>query len=72
MVDLRGYVFLDSLQPQFASYQATIARGYLPKVGQASLFVEVDPGMTINQILDVALKATDVTAGMQIVERHYG
>jgi hypothetical protein len=28
--------------------------------------------MTINQILDVALKATDVTAGMQIVERHYG
>jgi len=72
MVDLRGYVILDSLQPQFASYQATISRGYLPKVGQASLFVEVDPGMTINQILDVALKATDVTAGMQIVERHYG
>jgi len=72
MVDLRAYVFLDSLQPQFASYQATISRGYLPKVGQASLFVEVDPGMKINEILDVALKATDVTAGMQIVERHYG
>ena len=72
MVDLRAYVFLDSLQPQFASYQATISRGYLPKVGQTSLFVEVDPGMKINEILDVALKATDVTAGMQIVERHYG
>jgi hypothetical protein len=72
MVDLRAYVFIDSLQPQFASYQATISRGYLPKVGQASLFVEVDPGMMINEILDVALKATDVTAGMQIVERHYG
>jgi hypothetical protein len=72
MVDLRAYVFLDSLQPQFASYQATISKGYLPKVGQASLFVEVDPGMTINQILDVALKSTDVAAGMQIVERHYG
>ena len=72
MVDLRAYVFLDSLQPQFASYQATISRGYLPKVGQASLFVEVDPGMKINELLDVALKSTDVTAGMQIVERHYG
>jgi hypothetical protein len=72
MVDLRAYIFLDSLQPQFASYQATISRGYLPKVGQASLFVEVDPGMMINEILDVALKATDVSAGMQIVERHYG
>jgi len=56
MVDLRAYVFLDSLQPQFASFQATISA----------------PGMAINHILDVALKATDVTPGMQIVERHYG
>ncbi len=72
MVDLRAYVFLDSLQAQFASYQATISKGYLPKVGQASLFVEIAPGMAINHILDVALKSTDVTAGMQIVERHYG
>ncbi len=72
MVELRAYVFIASLQPQFASYPATISRGYLPKVGQTSLFVEVDPGMKINEILDVALKATDVTAGMQIVERHYG
>jgi ethanolamine utilization microcompartment shell protein EutL len=72
MIDLRAYIFLDSLQPQFASFQATISRGYLPKTGQASLFVEIAPGMAINQILDVALKSTDVTAGMQIVERHYG
>jgi hypothetical protein len=72
MVDLRAYVFLDSLQPQFASFQATISQGYLPKVGQASLFVEIAPGMSINQILDVALKSTDVTPGMQVVERHYG
>ena len=72
MVDLRAYVILDSLQPQFASFQATISKGYLPRVGQASLFVEISPGMAINQILDVALKSTDVTAGMQIVERHYG
>jgi ethanolamine utilization microcompartment shell protein EutL len=72
MIDLRAYVFLDSLQPQFASFQATISKGYLPKVGQASLFVEIAPGMAINHILDVALKSTDVTCGMQIVERHYG
>ncbi len=72
MVDLRAYVFLDSLQAQFASYQATISRGYLPKVGQASLFVEIAPGMAINHVLDVALKSTDVTAGMLIVERHFG
>ena len=72
MVDLRAFVYLDSLQPQFASYQATISKGYLPKTGQASLFVEIAPGMAINHILDVALKSTDVTAGMLIVERHFG
>ena len=72
MIDLRAYVILDSLQSQFASFQATISKGYLPKVGQASLFVEIAPGMAINHLTDVALKSTDVTPGMQIVERHYG
>ncbi|MBW2547936.1 MAG: hypothetical protein JRE82_12050 [Deltaproteobacteria bacterium] len=72
MVDLRAYVILDSLQPQFASFQATISKGYLPMVGQASLFVEIAPGMAINHLTDIALKSTDVTPGMQIVERHYG
>lgn len=72
MVDLRAYVFLDSLQPQFASFQATVAQGFLPKQGQASLMVEISPGIEINRITDVALKSTNVTPGMQIVERLYG
>ncbi len=71
-VDLRGYVFLDSLQPQFAAFLATVAQGYLPTVGQASLFVEISPGIEINRITDIALKSTQVTPGMQIVERLYG
>ena len=72
MVDLRAYVFLDCLQPQFASFQATVAQGFLPLAGQASLFVEISPGIEINRITDVALKSTQVTPGMQIVERLYG
>ncbi len=72
MAELRTYVFLDSLQPQHASFLATIAKGFLPVAGQASLFVEISPGIAINQITDVALKATNVTPGMQIVERLYG
>lgn len=71
-VDLRAFVFLDSLQPQFSAFLATIAQGYLPTVGQASLFVEISPGIEINRITDVALKSTQVTPGMQIVERLYG
>lgn len=72
MVDLRAYVFLDSLQPQYASFLATVAQGFLPTQGQASLFVEISPGIEINRITDIALKSTNVTPGMQIVERLYG
>lgn len=70
--DLRAYVFLDSLQPQLASFFATVAQGFLPTVGQAALFVEISPGIEINRITDIALKSTRVTPGMQIVERLYG
>ncbi len=71
-VDLRAYVFLDSLQPQYSAFLATIAQGYLPTAGQASLFVEISPGIEINRVTDIALKSTNVTPGMQIVERLYG
>jgi hypothetical protein len=72
MVDLRAYVFLDALQPQLASFFATVAQGFLPTEGQAALFVEISPGIEINRITDIALKSTRVTPGMQIVERLYG
>ena len=72
MVDLRTFAFLDSLQPQFASFIATVAGGFLPVKGQASLFVEISPGMEINRITDIALKATHVKPGMMIVERLFG
>jgi len=72
MVDLRAFTVIDSLQPQFASFLATIAQGFLPRVGQASLFVEIAPGIEINRVTDIALKSTRVTPGMQIVERHFG
>ncbi|HNR93864.1 MAG TPA: hypothetical protein PKM67_03295 [Kiritimatiellia bacterium] len=72
VAELRTYVFLDSLQPQHASFLATVAKGFLPTAGQASLFVEIAPGIAINSVTDVALKSTNVTPGMQIVERQYG
>ncbi|MFW5738970.1 MAG: hypothetical protein ACOC1F_01245 [Myxococcota bacterium] len=72
MVDLRSFVFLDSLQPQFAAYLGTVCRGFLPTAGEASLFVEISPGIEINRVTDVAVKSTDVRPGMQIVERLYG
>lgn len=71
-VQLRTYVFLDSLQPQHASYLGTVARGFLPLPYDTSLWVEISPGIEINRITDIALKSTRVRPGMQIVERLFG
>lgn len=71
-VILRTYIYLDSLQLQMASYMATVSRGYFPVSGEACTIVEISPGIEINRLLDVALKATNVTPGIQIVERLFG
>ena len=72
MVSLRGFVFLDSLQPQLAAYIGSTSKGFLPLQGMASLFVETAPGMIINRVTDVALKATKVAPALQVVERAFG
>ncbi len=71
-IDLRTYTYVDILQPQTAGFLGTISRGYMPLEGQASLLVEVSPGMDVNRVTDVVLKCTSCTPGMQIVERRYG
>ncbi len=71
-IELRGFSFLDNLQPQYAAFLGTIAQGFLPLAGDASLYVEISPGIEINRITDIALKSTKVKPGMQIVERYFG
>jgi len=71
-ITLRTYTFLDALQPQLASFMGKTARGFLPVPGVASLFVEIAPGIAINRVTDVALKATRVVPAIQVVERAYG
>lgn len=71
-IELRTYSYIDNLQPQLASFIATVARGFLPLEQQAALILEISPGMQINVLTDVVLKQTDVIPGMQIVERAYG
>ncbi len=71
-IELRSFVFLDSLQPQHAAYIGTVAQGFLPLPGDASLWIEISPGIEINKITDVALKSASVRPGVQVVERLYG
>lgn len=72
MIDLRTFIYIDILQPQFAGFLQTVASGFLPLEGQALLFIEVAPGMSINSVTDIALKRTSAIPGMQVVERSFG
>lgn len=71
-IHLRTYVFIDALQPQLASHLATSSQGFLPVPGDACLWIEVAPGMAVHRLTDLALKATNVHLGEQVVERSFG
>ena len=71
-IDLRTFTYIDILQPQLAGFFQTVAPGFLPLPEQALLFVEIQPGISINQVTDIALKRTAAIPGMQIVERAFG
>ncbi len=71
-IDLRSYVYIDSLQPQHAAYLGTESSGFLPLPGDASLWIEISPGIEIMRIMDIALKSAAVRPAVQIIERLYG
>ena len=73
--ELRVYLLVEDLQPQFAAYLATPtrARGYPPFAGQHSLIVEVAPGLAIERVTDLALRAEPaIEPGILFVERQFG
>jgi ethanolamine utilization microcompartment shell protein EutL len=70
--ELRAYVHLDRMQPQYAAFVGSITQGDPPVEGMASLYVEMAPGNWVFRVLDTVVKATDVRPGAQIVEREFG
>jgi hypothetical protein len=75
MTELRVYLPIHDLQPQFAAYLSTPlrARGYPPFEGQHSLIIEVSPALAIHRISDLALKAApEMEPGILFTERQYG
>lgn len=72
MITLRTYAYIDSLQAQLATYMGTASQGFLPIPGDACLWLEVAPGMAVHSLTDIALKATRVHLGLQVVERDFG
>ena len=75
MTELRVYLPIEDLQPQFAAYLSSPlrARAYPPFRGQHSLIVEVAPALSIHRITDLALKtAPDMEPGILFTERQFG
>jgi hypothetical protein len=70
--ELRAYVHLDRMQPQYAAFVGSITQGDPPVEGMASLYVEMAPGNWVFRVVDTVVKATDVRPGAQIVEREFG
>ena len=75
MTELRVYLPINDLQPQFAAWLSSPlrARGYPPFEGQSSLIIEVAPALAIHRIADLALKeAPDMEPGLLFTERQFG
>lgn len=73
--ELRVYLELGELQRQFAAFLSSPipARGYVPFDGMYSIVVEIAPGLSIEGVIDSALKTVpDVEPGILAVERQFG
>jgi hypothetical protein len=73
--ELRVCLTLTDLQPQFSSWMSSPmgARGYVAMQGTHSLLVEIAPGLSIQRVIDLALKAEpSLEPGILAVERQFG
>jgi ethanolamine utilization microcompartment shell protein EutL len=71
-MDLRTYVLVDRLQPQYAAFTGKRTLGMIPIVDMALLYMEVAPAAEVYRVMDIALKTTDVRPGYLNMEREYG
>ena len=71
-MDLRTYILIDSMQPQYAALTGIQLKGDVPVEGMAEIFMELAPASDVYEVLDVALKTSEVRPGLLQVEREFG
>lgn len=71
-MELRSYYLIDSMQPQYAALTGVLMSGDVPVEGMAEVFMELAPASDVYEVLDAALKTTDVRPGLLRVEREFG
>jgi ethanolamine utilization microcompartment shell protein EutL len=60
------------MQPQYAALTGILLQGDVPVEGMAEVFMELAPASDVYEMLDAALKTTEVRPGLLRVEREYG
>jgi ethanolamine utilization microcompartment shell protein EutL len=71
-MELRTYVLIDTMQPQYAALTGKMLRGDVPVEGMAETYVELAPASDVYEVLDAALKTTEIRPGLLRVEREFG
>lgn len=71
-MELRTYILIDSMQPQYAALTGVLLSGDVPVEGMAQVLMELAPASDVYEVLDAALKTTDVRPGLLRVEREFG
>lgn len=69
---LRAYALIDQMQPQYTAFIGTVSKGSVPTPGMAQLLIEVGPASRTLELLDIAVKSSNVLPAFLIVEREYG
>ena len=71
-MQLRTYLLIDRMQPQYGALTGKTMQGEIPVEGMAEVYIETAPASDIYKVMDIALKTMDVRAGALAVEREYG
>jgi ethanolamine utilization microcompartment shell protein EutL len=71
-MQLRTYVMVDRMQPQYAAFTGKQTLGMIPIEGDAQIYIEMSPAAEVYKIMDIALKTTNVQPGYLSMGREYG
>lgn len=71
-MQLRTYVMIDRMQPQYAAFTGKRTMGMIPIEGDAQIFIEISPAAEVYKVMDTALKTTNVQPGFLNMGREYG
>lgn len=71
-MQLRTYVMIDQMQPQYAAFTGKRTLGMIPVEGDAQIYIEISPAAEVYKVMDIALKTTNVQPAILSMGREYG